>query len=54
MTKAAIRTKQIRRVAQWAKDGRAKTLLAYVSKGMLCFENPESGAVIKVEAKEAM
>jgi len=53
MTKVPIRTKQIRRVAQWGKEGRAKTLLAYISKGVLCFENPVTKATIKVEPKEA-
>ena len=53
MTQVTIRSKQLRRVAQWAKEGRAKTLLAYISKGALCFENPETGQVIKAEQQEA-
>ena len=53
MTKVAIRSKQLRRVAQWAKELRAKELLVHVSKGELCFQAPETKATITIEPKEA-
>lgn len=52
MVQVTIRRHDLRRVSQWAKELRARQLLAGTSKGELVFQDPESKKSIKI-GKEA-